>query len=132
MPRGMLDGHVRPGAGDDERLDAEAAQDDVQLGVVEAVHPRLLEDEVALLGLQPVCRRSSPRAAHQGVAALDVTEERRVLLETRRTRLDDEVDVDDRNAQGPCTLGQRLDVLHEILALGVLPELRRTPRPLPP
>ena len=85
----------------DDRVGAEAAQERLERGGVEAVHAHLLDDEVALLRLEPVGRRRAPGAAHEPVRALHALEERRVLLQPRRARLDDVPDVDHRHAGAP-------------------------------
>ena len=79
----MLDRHVRPGARDDQRLDAETAQQDVEPRLVEPVHPHLLDDVIARLRFEPIDRRGAPAPANERVRALDALEQRRVLLQAR-------------------------------------------------
>ena len=82
-------------------------------------HPHLLDDEVAVLRLEPVGGRRAPRAAHER-AALDALEERRVELQPRRALLDDVPDVDHGDPLAAAEGGEVLDVLDDVLLLRVL------------
>jgi hypothetical protein len=116
---GVLDGHIRPCARDDDRLDPEAAQEDVEPGLVEAVHAHLLDHVIALGGLEAVGGGRAPRAAHERVGLAHALEQRGVLLESGRAGLDDVPDVDDRHAGVATLRGEGRDVGDDALCGGV-------------
>ncbi len=115
----MLDGHVRPRTGDDDRVAPEARQERLELRPLPGAHAHLLDDQVTGLGLEAVGRGCTPRPPDEGVRVLDALEQRGVQLEGRRALLDDVVHVDHRDAFRPARRGQRLHVLDDILLLRV-------------
>ena len=115
MARGVLDRHVRPGAADHDRVDAEPLEQDVQARLEEAVHPHLLDDVVPLLGLEAVGRRGAPRAANERVRIPHALEQRGVLLQAGGARLDDVPDVDHRGARLAEGVRQPGDVRDHVL-----------------
>ena len=131
VARGVLDGHVRPRAGDDELVGAEAAEQDVQPGLVEAVHPHLLDDVVAVLGLQALDRRRAPAAAHERVGPETPWNSGAFCFSPGRALLDDVPDVDHRDARGAARGGEVGDVGDDVLRRRVrrARRSRRTRRP---
>jgi hypothetical protein len=116
----VLDGHVRPGARDDDRVGAEAREQVLESSALPGAHAHLLDDEVAVLRLQAVGRRGAPRVTHERIRVLDALEERRVQLQAGRTRLDDVVHVDHRDPRRAGRCSEVLDVLDDVLLLRVL------------
>src|SRR5262249_50210605 len=80
----------------------------------------LLDDEVSLLRFETLGRRGAPGSADDAARLLDALEQRRVQLETRRARLDDVPDVDDRDASLAARRSEILDVLDDVLLLRTL------------
>ena len=116
----VLDRHVRPGPGDDDRVAPVLLEQALEGRVVPRAHPHLLDHVVAVLRLESVGRRRAPRAAHERARVLHAVEERRVELQAWSALLDDVVHVDDGNALRPGRLRKRLDVLDDVLLLRVL------------
>ena len=83
-------------------------------------HAHLLDDEIAVLRLQAIGRRGTPRAPHQGAGVLDAVEERRVQLQPGSALIDDVPDVDHWDLLATAECGQVLHVLDDVLLLGVL------------
>jgi hypothetical protein len=116
----VLDRHVRPRAGDDDLVALEAVQERLEDRVLPAVHAHLLDDEVAVLPLEPFGGLSAPAAANECVRAFDALEERRVELQPWGTLLDDVPDVDYGDAGFPARIGEPLAVCDGVLILCVL------------
>ena len=96
---------------DDQRLDAEAAQQDVQSRLVEPVHAHLLDDVISVLRLEALGGRRAPGAADERIGPLDALEQRRVLLEAGGALLDEVPDVDHGHACRAAGGREVLDVL---------------------
>jgi hypothetical protein len=95
-----------------------------EAGSLPAVHAHLLDDEVALLRLQTVGRRCTPRSPHERIRVLDALKEACVQLQTGCPVLDDVVNVDHRDADCAAGFRKSFEVFDDVLLFGVLRRAR--------